>query len=90
MSNAVHLCCISQLMCEPYDSQVLSTSTIIPGCLRGIFKTPQELDDYEKVWHTSLACFNSILQLLEKLYHFSSGLLIICVTVVLVVVGNEL
>ena len=54
MSNAVHLCCISQLMCEPYDSQVLSTGTVIPGCLRGTFKTPQELDNYEKVWHTCI------------------------------------
>ena len=39
---------------------------------------------------TSLVGFNSILQLLDKLYHFSSGLLIICIAVVLVVVGNEL
>jgi len=52
---------------------------VVVHCTRGV--STQE---------TSLVCFNSILQLLDKLYHFSSGLLIICVAVVLVEVGNEL
>ena len=39
----------SQLVC---DSLVHNTSNIIPGCLRGTFRTRQELDSYEKMWHT--------------------------------------
>ena len=50
----VCICCFSQLMCEPYDFHVLSTSTVIPGCQRGTFRTPQELDNYEKLWHTCI------------------------------------
>ena len=38
----------------PQLSQVFQPGTTAQGCLQGVFKTSQELDSYEKMWHTHI------------------------------------
>ena len=47
-------------VCEVHDSiptspsQLFTPGVTTPECLQGIFQTPQELDSYEKMWHTCI------------------------------------